>query len=68
MWEKYGTFAINYNDSRILFVEASSPIFVEELQDDRLLHSYENFYLVDRSNIPKIGGLLNVFPFFVAQV
>ncbi len=31
MWEKDGTFAINYDDSKIFFVEASSLIFVEEL-------------------------------------
>jgi hypothetical protein len=55
-------FSINYNDSRIFFVESLFPIFVEDLRDDRLLHSYENFYPLDRSNIPKIGGLLDFFP------
>jgi hypothetical protein len=65
MWEEDGTFAIDYNDSRIFFVEASSPIFVEELQDNKLLHSYENFYPLDHSNIPNIGGLLYFSPFLL---
>jgi hypothetical protein len=66
MWEEDEIFAINYDDLQIFFVEASSPIFVEELQDDRLLHSYENFYPLDHSNILEIDGLLDVLSFFVA--
>jgi hypothetical protein len=68
MREEDGTFAIDCDDSGVLFVEASSPISVGELRDDRLLHSYENFCPLDRSNIPEIGGLLDVLPLFAAQV
>jgi hypothetical protein len=68
MQEEDGTFAIDCDDSGVLFVEASSPISVGELRDDRLLHSYENFCPLDRSNIPEIGGLLDVLPLFAAQV
>jgi hypothetical protein len=68
MREEDGTFAIDCDDSGVLFVEASSPISVGELRDDRLLHSYENFCPLDRSNIPEIGGLLDVLPLFAAQL
>ncbi|KAH9570996.1 hypothetical protein CY35_02G070800 [Sphagnum magellanicum] len=63
-----GTLAIECNDSGVIFVEASSPISLEELRDDKSCYTYENFFPLDRASFQEIGSLEADAPLFGAQL
>jgi len=63
-----GTLAIDCNDSGVIFVEASSPISLSELRDDKSCYTYENFFPLDCASFQEIGSLEADAPLFGAQV